>query len=168
MINKFVTLVLAVGISVVSYGCGQAQAGKTDSPTTPKAVVEEPKTPPAGEVIKISQEEFASRVFDYKASAYAFLGARPVIVDFNADWCGPCRRLAPIVEELAAEYAGKIDFYSVNIDDNRELANALGIESIPMLLFIPRAGQPQASVGLLPKEAIEEAINEVLFPSSEK
>ena len=89
------------------------------------------------------------------------MGQRPAIVDFNAEWCGPCRRLAPILEELAVEYAGRVDFYSVNIDDNPEIAQALRISSIPMVLLCPMNGTPQSIVGLYPKDEIVNAMNYV-------
>lgn len=159
--KRNIFLVIIMTLVVTGFSCTQARAkvDKTQKPAA-KSVVTAGQE---GTVMKISQDQFAKRVFDYKAGAFKFLGSRPAIVDFNADWCGPCRRLAPTIDSLAVQYAGKIDFYSVNIDENRPLANALGIQSIPMLLFIPLEGRPQASVGLLPREDIEQAIREVLL-----
>jgi thioredoxin 1 len=87
----------------------------------------------------------------------------PVIIDFYADWCGPCRQLSPRIEEIAKEYAGKIIVYKVNTDKERELSQKLGIQSLPTLLFIPMKGQPQATMGALPKETLVKAVNEVLL-----
>ncbi len=115
-----------------------------------------------GNVVEVSQKDFASMVSDYTSNVWNFKGPRPAIVDFNATWCGPCKRLAPILKELALEYKGKVDFYSVDVDKNRELARAYGIHSVPMVLFIPAKGQPQASLGLMPKSEIKKAIKLVL------
>ena len=113
-----------------------------------------------GAVKVIDQAQFKTLVGNYtQGENFAFVGKRPAIIDFNAEWCGPCRRLAPIVEELAREYADRIDFYSVNVDDNTDLAVALQVQSIPMLLMCPVEGRMQAIVGLYPKEEIVKAIN---------
>lgn len=119
-------------------------------------------------VKEISQKEFSELVFNYtqsrSASSMTFLGSRPCIVDFNATWCGPCRRMAPVFESLADEYDGKVDFYSVDIDENKELAKALGIRSIPFLLFCPveSGAEPVGMLGFHPREDIVEAIDSVL------
>ncbi len=94
---------------------------------------------------------------------WIYEGDKPAIVDFYATWCGPCKRVAPILEELAEEYDGKIVIYKVDTDREPELAKAFGITSIPTLLFIPKAGEPQATQGALPKEAFKKAIEEFLL-----
>ncbi|MGN0230625.1 MAG: thioredoxin family protein [Muribaculaceae bacterium] len=116
----------------------------------------------------LTQAQFAEQVFDYTkpASEYKFLGKRPAIIDFYAVWCGPCRKLSPTVDELANDYAGKIDFYKVDVDSAEELSKALGIRSIPMLLFIPVEGKPQSIVGLYPKSEIIKAINYMFYRTS--
>ncbi len=111
----------------------------------------------------INTETFKTRVFDFgKSKEWKFAGERPCIVDFYADWCGPCKMLAPVLEELSEKYAGKLDIYKVNTDQEQELAASFGIQSIPSLLFVPMAGKPQMAQGLLPKEALEKVIGEVL------
>jgi thioredoxin len=87
----------------------------------------------------------------------------PALIDFYADWCGPCKQLAPVIEQLAKEYDGKILVYKVDTDDEKQLASYFGISSIPTLLFIPVKGQPQAAMGALPKETLVKIINEVML-----
>lgn len=149
-------------------GSGQSQtSGSADNASeTPltEAVTAMSQAPSdVSKVREISQAQFVAFVGDYNSepSAFKFVGQRPAIVDFNAEWCGPCRRLAPILEELAVEYAGRVDFYSVNVDDNPEIAQALRISSIPMVLLCPMNGTPQSIVGLYPKDEIVNAMNYV-------
>jgi thioredoxin len=108
-------------------------------------------------------ETFKQKVFDYEANKdWKFEGELPCIVDFYAEWCGPCKMVAPILEELADEYAGKLNVYKVNTEEQQELAGIFGIQSIPSLLFIPKEGQPQMAMGALPKETFVKAFKEVL------
>ncbi len=111
----------------------------------------------------LTVETFKQKVFDYEANKdWKFEGELPCIVDFYAEWCGPCRMVAPILEELADEYAGKLNVYKVNTEEQQELAGIFGIQSIPSLLFIPKEGQPQMAMGALPKETFKKAFKEVL------
>ncbi len=111
----------------------------------------------------LTKETFLSKVFDYeKNSEWKYTGELPSVIDFWAEWCGPCRMVGPIVEELSTEYAGKVNFYKVNVDEEQELAGVFGIRSIPSLLFIPKEGRPKMAVGALPKEAFKEAIEKEL------
>ncbi len=113
--------------------------------------------------IHIDEATFKKEVFDYEnAKEWKYLGDKPAIVDFYADWCGPCKRIAPIMVELAKEYDGKIVIYKVNTDNNRNLAAAFGIQSIPSILFIPMQGKPTMGQGAYPKETFEKAIKEIL------
>ena len=111
----------------------------------------------------LNVETFKNKVFNYeKNSEWKFEGARPALVDFYANWCGPCKTVGPILEELAKEYDGKIDIYKVDTEDQQELASVFGIKSIPSLLFIPVEGQPQMAMGALPKDSLKQAFKEVL------
>lgn len=102
--------------------------------------------------------------YETNPSEWKFLGERPAIVDFYATWCGPCKMLSPVLEELADEYAGKIDIYKVNVEEEEELAGVFGVRSVPTLLFVPMEGAPQMAQGALPKNVLQEAIRNVLLP----
>jgi len=112
----------------------------------------------------LTKQTFLDKVFNYEVNKeWKFEGELPAIIDFFADWCGPCKMVAPILEELSAEYAGKINIYKIDTEAEQELAAAFNIRSIPSMLFIPMNGQPQMAVGALPKDALKNAISEVLF-----
>jgi thioredoxin len=111
----------------------------------------------------LTTETFKSKIFDYSANKeWNFSGDKPAIIDFYADWCQPCKMVAPVLDELASEYEGKIDIYKVNTEQQQELAAIFNIRSIPSFLFIPREGQPQMAMGALPKETFIKAIGDVL------
>ncbi len=116
-------------------------------------------------IAHLTKAEFSAKIanLDAAISEWHYLGSRPAIVDFYATWCGPCRALAPILEELAEEYAGEVDFYKVDIDREEGLAAAFGVRSVPTLLFIPAEGMPQMATGALPKQTLREAIGELLL-----
>ncbi len=111
----------------------------------------------------LTNTSFKEKVFNYEANKeWKFEGDKPCIIDFYADWCGPCKMVAPVLEELAKEYAGKIDIYKVDTEKERELSGVFGIQSIPSLLFVPKGAQPQMAQGALPKDSFERAFKEVL------
>ena len=111
----------------------------------------------------LTTEAFKTKVFDFeKNKEWKFAGDKPCIVDFYADWCGPCKMLAPVLDELSQKYAGKLDVYKIDTDQEQALASAFGIQSIPSMLFIPMTGKPQMAHGALPKDALEKAIGDVL------
>jgi thioredoxin len=112
----------------------------------------------------LTKETFMQKVFDFeKNQEWKYEGTLPCVIDFYADWCGPCKMVAPILEELSAEYDGKVNIYKIDTEAEQELAGAFGIRSIPSILFVPKYGQPQMAVGALPKDAMKNAINEVLL-----
>ncbi len=114
-------------------------------------------------VTHLTKEAFIEKVFNYeKNQQWTFEGTKPCLIDFYADWCGPCKRVAPLLEELAKEYDGKIDIYKVDTEAERELSSVFGIQSIPSLLFVPQNGQPQMAQGALPKESFIQAFKDVL------
>jgi thioredoxin len=111
----------------------------------------------------LTKEQFLTKVFNFeKNKDWKFEGELPCIIDFYADWCGPCKMVAPILEELSDEYKGKVNIYKVNTEQEQELAGAFGIRSIPSMLFVPQGGQPQMAAGALPKESLEKAMEDVL------
>jgi thioredoxin 1 len=112
----------------------------------------------------LTKATFLEKVFNYEQHKdWKFEGELPCIIDFYADWCQPCKVVAPILEELAEEYKGKINIYKVDTEQEVELAGAFGIRSIPSLLFCPSDGQPQMAMGALPKETFKQAIHDVLL-----
>ena len=113
--------------------------------------------------IKIDTEAFIKTVVDFNNPEWKYLGDKPAIVDFYADWCSPCKMIAPILEEIAKEYAGKLYVYKVNIDENKAIAEAFKISAIPTLLFIPMEGEPKTEVGMTTKENLEKIIKDSLI-----
>ena len=111
----------------------------------------------------LTKDTFKSKVFNFDVNKeWKFEGNKPAIIDFYADWCAPCKMVAPILEELKTEYGDKLDIYKIDTEAERELAGMFGIQSIPSLLFIPSDGQPQMAMGALPKDTFKKAISDVL------
>ncbi|MBR5456846.1 MAG: thioredoxin [Bacteroidaceae bacterium] len=113
--------------------------------------------------IKIDTDTFIKNVADFNNPEWKYLGDKPAIVDFYADWCGPCKQIAPILEEIAKEYDGKLYVYKVNVDENKTIADAFKISAIPTLLFIPMQGEPKTEVGMTTKDNLEKIIKENLL-----
>ena len=115
--------------------------------------------------IHLTKAEFLKKVADYEKNPgeWKFLGDEPAIVDFYAAWCGPCRSIAPVIDELADEYKDKVDIYKVDTEAERELAGIFGIRSIPSILFIPLNGKPQMAQGAMPKQEFVRLIDEILL-----
>lgn len=122
----------------------------------------------ATKTIQLTRADFLEKVanFEENPDKWVYLGDKPAIIDFYADWCGPCKVIAPILEELAAEYDGEIYIYKVDTEVEQQLAAEFGIRSIPSLLFVPMDEAPQMAQGALPKDAFKQAIDEVLLKKS--
>jgi thioredoxin len=116
--------------------------------------------------VKLSAEKFREEIFDYTSGQeWTYKGTTPAIIDFYADWCGPCRMVAPVLEELASEYAGKLVIYKVDTEAEMELSALFGIQSIPTFLFIPMEGLPMIQPGAFPKNVFKQIIEEKLLPA---
>jgi thioredoxin 1 len=114
----------------------------------------------------LNAESFRTKVFDFeKNKEWKYEGTLPAVVDFWAPWCGPCRMVGPVIDELSKEYDGKVNFYKVNTDEEQELSSAFGIRSIPSLLFIPVQGDPKMAMGALPKKELKKMIEQELLVS---
>ncbi len=112
----------------------------------------------------LTKETFKEKVFNFELNKeWKYEGKTPCMIDFYADWCGPCKMVAPVLEELQKEYGENIVIYKVNTEIERELASMFGVQSIPSLLFVPVEGQPQMAMGALPKATFEKAIADVLL-----
>ena len=158
MKQRTLTLLLAMAIAFMVSACGNGKKEQAGEQTPAKATTEVKS-------ISITKADFLAKVANYEANPteWIYLGDKPCIVDFYANWCGPCKRLAPILDELAKEYAGEIYIYKVDTEKERELAAVFGIRSIPTLLFCPMGENPQMAQGALPKEQLKEAIDKVLL-----
>ena len=123
------------------------------------------EAPAKGEVIVLNKAEFLEKVFNYEKhpNEWVYEGSKPCIVDFYADWCGPCEQVAAIVRDLAILWRKEISVYKINVDQEKELAAAFGIQSIPTFLFIPKEGKPMMSMGALPREDFVKQIDEYLL-----
>jgi thioredoxin 1 len=111
----------------------------------------------------LTKETFKAKVFNWEENKeWKYEGSVPCLIDFYADWCGPCKMVAPVLEELQEEYGDKLKIYKIDTEHERELAGMFGIQSIPSLLFVPVEGQPQMAMGALPKATFEKAISDVL------
>jgi thioredoxin len=120
-------------------------------------------------IFTLNDAEFKKKIFNYSVNkTWKYEGTTPSVIDFYADWCGPCKRVSPLLEELAKQYNGKIVFYKVNTDNETILSGSLGISSLPTILFIPAKGNPQAMIGAYPKDQIEKVIKEFLIGESKK
>ena len=116
-------------------------------------------------VIQMDKQMFLDKVFDYTTGAteWKYKGEKPAVIDFYATWCGPCRMVAPILKDLAKEYGDSIVIYKVDTDKEKELSGAMGIQSLPTIVFIPKSGQPQVIIGAADKATLRRAIDEVLL-----
>jgi thioredoxin 1 len=111
----------------------------------------------------LTKQTFKEKVFNFEENKeWKYEGNVPCMIDFYADWCGPCKMVAPVLEELQKEYGNNLVIYKVDTEQEQELAGMFGIQSIPSLLFVPVDGQPQMAMGALPKATFEKAIEDVL------
>lgn len=163
---KIKLIVAALVASFMFVACGNNNGKSTLSP---QAAVTQEETnlnkTNMTKTIHLTKADFLTKVANYEKNpqTWEYLGDKPAIIDFYADWCGPCKMVAPILEQLAAEYEGQIYIYKVDTEAEQELAADFGIRSIPTLLFVPLNEAPQMAQGALPKDAFKQAIDEVLL-----
>jgi len=146
----------------------QTDTMSTEKPAKAKTEKQDKAAKEKLEPITLTQEEFVKKVFDYNDTTMIYKGKKPAIVDFYADWCGPCKRLAPVLDELLNEYDGAFIVYKVNVDKNKELASALQIRNIPTLLYLTPKQKAKRSVGLLTKDQLKEIIDKYLVVEGKK
>lgn len=115
-------------------------------------------------IVNLTKGGFLRKVANYEANPteWKFLGDKPALIDFYASWCGPCKALSPVLDELAKEFDGKVDIYKVNVDNEKELTSLFRIRSVPTLVFVPMQGDPQVSVGALNRIQLRQALNNLL------
>lgn len=148
-----------VAMALILVSCSMsAKSEKSEKNETEKVAAQ-------GEVVALNKADFLSKVYNYEKNQteWVYEGNKPCIIDFYADWCGPCKKVSPILKELAAQYKDDIVIYKIDVDKEKELAAAFGIQSIPTLLFIPKTGKPQIAQGALSKEQFVEQINKFLL-----
>ncbi len=163
---KYILLTISLTIIVLTGAC--------TSPNTKTNPIVEDQTQSSqslseeGKVIKLDRDGFLKHIFNYEVNPqqWVYEGDLPAIVDFYADWCAPCRLIAPIMDQLALEYKGRIRIYKVDTEKQKELAGVFNVRNIPSILFIPMKGQPQMSMGALPKETFKQVIEEFLLPKN--
>jgi thioredoxin len=155
---------LIAGLAMIA-ACGSSTSNNGESKDQTSGTSVEQTTTVKPEIL--TEAQFKSKVFDFTSGQkFKYVGDKPCVVDFYADWCNPCKRLAPVMEELANEYKDKVYFYKVNTDQCQELSSYFNIEGIPAVYFIPNSGEPQTMVGLSPKEEYVKAIDEILLSNN--
>ncbi len=146
---KKILILLALGFTILLTNCNSSSGNVNNT---------------SGSIIALTNETFKANVYNYPINPqWKYEGQLPAIIDFYATWCQPCKKLSPLLEDLAVKYKGKIIVYKVDVDAEQQLAQSMGISGMPTLLFIPANGQPQQSVGLVSSETLEKKIHEILL-----
>lgn len=154
---KTLTAVFALILTFVATAC----AGNKDNNSINSQKEQSDMT-----VTALTKADFLKKVYNYEVNPdeWKFEGSKPAIIDFYATWCGPCKVVGPILEDISKDYAGKIDVYKIDVDKESELARAFGIQSIPTILMVPVSGEPKILQGAMPKEQLNKIIKEFLLP----
>ena len=167
--HKLLASAILLMLSLTVTGCTgkDKQAGTAKREATAEGAGKQVTTgkEAADNVQQLTTADFKKRVYDFEKNpdTWKYEGDKPAIIDFYATWCGPCKQLSPLLEQLAADYAGKIVVYKVDVDSEPDLVAAFGVSSIPMLLWIPKGEKPFVSMGFMPKEELKKAIDERLM-----
>ncbi len=163
---KRLNLIVLLLIGMIIFGCASAEDKKSEeSQQSETTISDDGKTHPE----HLTYATFKEKVWDFETNPqeWSYLGTEPCIIDFYADWCQPCKMVAPIMEELSNDYDGKIKIYKVDTQTERELASIFQITGIPAILFVPKNGQPMKQAGAMSKDYYEKVINEFLLPSTQ-
>ncbi|MBU2651585.1 MAG: thioredoxin [Bacteroidetes bacterium] len=162
--KKLFVAIIAISTATL-ISCGNASDTQAQKAAQPEKSTSVSKSDESGKPVHLTKETFLEKVMDYEKNrdTWVYEGDKPCIIDFYADWCKPCKLIAPIMEELAKEYEGQIYVYKIDTEEQRELASIFGIRSIPSVLFVPMEGKPQMSTGALPKETFKQAIDNFLL-----
>lgn len=159
--KKIIAMAALIFTSMLTYACSGGAKSENQLQSQPE---KKEAAQSGGDVIVMNKAMFLKDVYDYeKSKEWKYEGTKPAIIDLYADWCGPCRMTAPIMKELAKEYAGKIVIYKVNVDKEKELAALFNATSIPLFVFIPMKGEPQLFRGAADKATYKKAIDEFLL-----
>jgi thioredoxin len=161
MTMKLLKCTLLFAAILISGNCAFAESGKENTDNSPVKSGDDI----TGEVIILNKGDFLKKIFNYEKNTdkWVYEGVLPCIIDFYADWCGPCKIVEPILKQIAKDYKGKVIIYKINTDNERELASAFGIRSIPTYFFIPAKGDPQSTAGAMPRESFVRIIDEFLL-----
>lgn len=153
-----------LAVATVAAGCGGGSAPKAAGPSVAKADKQEARQS-VSKVMQLTKADFITRVYDFEKNPdkWVFNGDKPAIVDFYATWCGPCKQLSPLLQQLADEHSDRIDVYKVDVDQEEEVAAAFAVSSIPMLLWIPADGKPFVTMGMMPKAELDKLVKERLL-----
>jgi len=171
------TLLSIIALSFLFLSCNNGSANSLDreegtatTETSKPAARDESQSADSGKPVKLTKQDFLEKVMNYEKNRteWVYEGDKPALIDFYADWCGPCRMAAPVLEELAKEYEGRIHIYKVDTEKERELAAVFGIQSIPSFLFVPVEGRPSMSNGIAQtpeatKEMFRQMIEQILL-----
>jgi thioredoxin len=163
--KKFSSIMMLV-FSFALFSCNSIQGNQEETKTgIQDGNTETGNNETQGEVEYLSYNTFLTKVWDFESNSqeWVYEGDVPCVIDFYADWCGPCKRVAPIMDDLAAKYDGKVKIYKINTDKERQLSAAFGIRSIPSVLFVPMTGKPMMQTGALPKDQYIKIIEEELL-----
>lgn len=152
--------IIVIFISIVTYGCTNIEGNQEKNGTALKDGSLNQAVP-----VQLTYNSFLKKIWNFEKNPQKWIyeGDEPSVIDFYADWCGPCKRVAPIMDEMARKYNGKVKFYKVNVDKENRLASVFQIRSIPAVLFIPKKGKPLMQVGLLPHDTYIQIIDEQLL-----